>query len=160
MIFSISGFTERLLALGARAIFLATLVIAGVSLAERPAAAMAVLSSAAANANGGLSACNNTSGKALYDCVANVLDRLSNEVSPAQVPETQRSLQAAASRLRAATSKAQALSAITQCQAAIAGAIRQVKAAGGAYVSGWGDAGLASVAGVLARAAKLIQAKG
>ena len=58
--------------------------------------------------------------------------------------------------------KAQALSAITQCQAAIAGALRQVKAAPGGkmMVPGWGDEGLASIVGVLAKAARLIQAKG
>ena len=57
--------------------------------------------------------------------------------------------------------KAEAVSAISQCQAAIAGALRQVKAAdGGAMITGWGDAGLSAVAGVLAKAARLIQAKG
>jgi hypothetical protein len=42
----------------------------------------------------------------------------------------------------------------------IANALKMVKAAGGAYVRGWGDTGLTAIAGVLARAARLIQTKG
>ncbi|MBR0869903.1 hypothetical protein JQ633_06010 [Bradyrhizobium tropiciagri] len=137
---------------------LAALVLLASLFADRPASAAAVLNAAAANANAGLSACSSSRGKALYNCVADVLERMSNEISSVRVPETQRALQTAATRLRSASSKAEAVSAITQCQAAIAGALRQVKATG--HAPGWGDSGLASIAGVLARAAKLIQAKG
>jgi hypothetical protein len=106
-----------------------------------------------------------TAARRSIDCVANVLDRLSNDVSSAKVPETRSAPRTAASRLRAAVCKAQALSAITQCRALIAGALRQVRAIGGKYVEGWGGgssggSGLQAIAGVLSRAAKLIQSKG
>lgn len=127
---------------------------------DRDASAAAVLNAAATTANSGLSGCNASQGKALYNCVADVLERMANDVNSVRVGETQRALLTAASQLRAANSKAQALSAITQCQAAISGALRQVKAAGGNMVPGWGDSGLASIVGVLARAARMIQAKG
>ena len=144
-----------------RMLLLAALALLGSLVAERQAMASDALIAASSTANSGLSACSSNRGKALYDCVAGVLDRLSNEISPANVPNTQRSLQSAASQLRAATTKAQALSAISQCQSAIAGALRQVKAAGGgAYIQGWGDGGLSAIAGVLSRAASLIQSKG
>jgi hypothetical protein len=61
---------------------------------------------------------------------------------------------------RRAANKVQALAAITQCQSVIANALKTVKAAGGGYVRGWGDTGLTAIAGVLARAARLIQTKG
>ncbi|MBW7972193.1 hypothetical protein HYH08_22295 [Bradyrhizobium sp. BR 10289] len=129
---------------------------------DRQASASTVLNAASATATSGLSGCNTSQGKALYNCVADVLERMANDVNSVRVGETQRALLTAASKLRAASSKAQALSAITQCQAAIAGALRQVKASpgGNMMVPGWGDDGLASVVGVLAKAARLIQAKG
>ena len=106
---------------------------------------------ASQTASAGLAACSSNSGKALYDCVANVLDRLSNEVKS---PEARRSLSTAASQLRAATTKVQALSAISQCRSVIAGALKQLTASGG------DGSGLSAMAGVLAQAAKLIQSKG
>ncbi|WP_025033644.1 hypothetical protein [Bradyrhizobium sp. DOA9] len=138
------------------------LAILAVLIPNRDTSASTVLNAAAATANSGLSACNASQGKALYNCVADVLERVANDVNSVRVGETQRALLTAASQLRAASSKAQALSAITQCQAAIAGALRQVKATpgGNMMVPGWGDDGLASIAGVLARAARMIQAKG
>jgi hypothetical protein len=153
-------FQTPLPAIAARIILLIVLAMAGSLSATDKASAAAILEAAAATADAGLSACSNNSSKALYECVANVLDRMSSDVGRAQVPETQRSLQVAASRLRAATSKSQALSAITQCQAAIAGALRKVKAANNAFLTGWGDSGLTAIVGVLSRAAKLIQSKG
>jgi hypothetical protein len=107
---------------------------------------------AAAAANAGLGACSSNSGKALYGCVADVLDRMSNNLS--NTPGIQRSLQTAASQLRAAVNKVQALSAITQCQAVMAGALRQALAAGR------NGKGVSALAGVLAQAARLIQTKG
>lgn len=153
-------FRASLPAIVARGILLIMLAMAGSLSAPDKAEAAAVLEAAAATANSGLSACGNNSGKALYECVANVLDRMGSDVARVQVPETVRSLQTAASRLRAATSKSQALSAITQCQAAIAGALRKVKAANNAFLNGWGDSGLTAIVGVLSRAAQLIQSKG
>jgi hypothetical protein len=108
---------------------------------------------AAAVGSAGLGACNSNSGKALYDCVANVFDRMSNEYSRGN-PEARRALSTAASQLRAAVSKVQALSAISQCRAVIAGVLRQVTS------SGADGSGLGAIAGVLARAAQLIQSKG
>jgi hypothetical protein len=78
----------------------------------------------------------------------------------ADVGQTSRALSTAAAELRSAANKAQALSAISRCRAAIAGALQQVKALAGGMVQGWGDSGLNAVAGVLARAAQLIQMKG
>ncbi len=150
------GFRHALL----RMLALTLLVVLGALAPDRPASASTVLIAAANTANSGLSGCNTSQGKALYNCVADVLERMANDVNSIRVGETQRALLTAASQLRAANSKAQALSAITQCQAAIAGALRQVKAANGMMVPGWGDHGLSSIAGVLARAARMIQAKG
>ena len=151
---------EGILAASARAAAVAALVIFGSLLADRPAGAAmgggtaATAASAAAAASAGLGACSSNSGKALYDCVANVLDRLSNEISRANLPETQRALQTAASQLRAAVNKVQALSAITQCRSVVAGVLRQARA------SGSDGKGLSAIAGVLAQAARLIQSKG
>jgi hypothetical protein len=127
------------------------LVVFGSLFAGRQAAADGGVQ-AAAVASAGLGACSSNTGKALYGCVADVLDRMSNQVSGA--PETQRSLATAASRLRAAVNKVQALSAITQCRAVVAGALRQ------ALASGQSGKGLSAIANVLAQAARLIQAKG
>jgi hypothetical protein len=138
----------------ARATLLALLVALGALALTRPAAAAAGMIAASATADAGLSGCSSNRGKALYDCVANVLDRLNNEIARYRPPAgVATALGTAASQLRAATTKAQALSAITQCQAAIAGALREVRATGGGE-------GLSAVAGVLARAARLIQVKG
>ena len=145
---------------GLRMLALIMLAMLATLIPHRDASASAVLNAAADTANSGLSGCNSSQGKALYNCVADVLDRMANDVNSIRVGETQRALHTAASQLRAASSKAQALSAIAQCQAAISGALRQAKAAGGSMVPGWGDSGLASIVGVLARAARMIQAKG
>ena len=146
--------SERAISLGAMAALVAALLIPGVLGASRLAQAHGVAGASDA-AVGGLTACSTNSGKALYNCVADVLDTMSNQIEIPQAPEAQRSLHTAATRLRAAVNKVQALSAITQCQAVIAGAIRQVVAAG----TGNGK-GLSKIAGVLAQAARLIQSKG
>jgi len=91
----------------------------------------------------------------LYGCVADVLDRLSGEISQVKVPAAQTALRTAASKLRAATSKAQALSAIAQCRSAIASAISVARTMGRG-----GSIGLDAIAGVLSHAAALIQSKG
>lgn len=157
-----NGIRERLTA-GARAALLGTLMIGGSLLASRDAMANSAMSSAASTASAGMGACNSNAGKALYECVANVLDKLSSDISSVNVPQTRSALQNAAAKLRTATSKAQALSAISQCRALISGALRQVRAIGG-KVPGWGGgeggAGLEAIAGVLGRAAALIQSKG
>jgi hypothetical protein len=131
------------------------LVIMGSLLADGPVgAAMGggsgnAAGAAAAVASAGLGGCSSNSGKTLYGCIADVLDTLSNGRS-----ETQPALRTAASQLRAAVNKVQALSAITQCRSAIAGALRE------ALASGRNGKGLSAIAGVLAQAARLIQTKG
>lgn len=138
-------------ALVARAALLGLLVVFGSLVTDRPAAAEGGVAAAAA-ASAGLGACSRSSGKALYGCVANVLDTMSSQISDAV--ETQRGLRTAASRLRTAVSKVQALSAIAQCRSVVAGALRQ------ALASGHNGKGLSAVAGVLEQAARLIQTKG
>jgi hypothetical protein len=109
---------------------------------------------AAAVASADLHACSSNSGKALYDCIATVLDRMSGEASFRRDPEAKAALQTAASQLRAAVNKVQALSAINQCRAVVAGVLRRITA------SADSGTGLSAIAGVLAQAAKLIQTKG
>ena len=153
----------RAVAICARASVLAALVILGSLLAGRDASAGPGMGAAAATANAGLSSCSSNSGKALYECVANVIDKMSNEISQAGVPATQGALRTAASRLRAAVNKAEALSAISQCRALISAAIQKVRTMGSA--EGWASKGgdgssLQAISGVLSRAAALIQSKG
>ena len=150
----------RLTCLCSQFLILAALA-AGGSMVASPASAGAGMGAAAAAATGALSSCSSNSGKALYDCVANVLDRMSGDISAAGVPATQGALRSAASKLRAAANKTQALSAISQCRALIAAAIRKVRSIGSA--AGWasGDgSGLEAISGVLSQAAALIQSKG
>ncbi|MGJ4948482.1 hypothetical protein [Bradyrhizobium sp. HKCCYLS20291] len=122
--------------------------------------ASAVLNAAASTAAGGLEMCRSRTGKDLYNCVADVIDRMASNIGAANVPETQRALQTAAAGLRAASSKAQAISAISRCQSVISGYLKQVRAAGGRYVTGLGDTGLTSISSVLSRAIQLVQSKG
>jgi len=119
--------------------------------------------SAASKAHQSLDGCSSGTGKALYDCVARVLLQFCSDVSRDDVPQIDTTLKTAAAGLRAAINKVQALSAISLAQAAIAGALRQVRTvvASTAPTAGWGaGGGLSAVASVLAHAAKLIQAKG
>jgi hypothetical protein len=145
---------ERLAA-GVRTALLAALVICGSLLANREAAAGASVAAAAQSADAGVSACGGNSGRVLYSCIANVLDRLSSEISDVKVPSAQTALHTAASKLRAATNMAQALSAISQCRAAISSAIGLARTIGRG-----GSSGLDAIAGVLGHAAQLIQSKG
>jgi hypothetical protein len=153
------GIRERLAA-GARTALLVALVVCGSLFADREAAAGAATAAAAQSADAGVSACGNNSGKVLYNCIANVLDRLSGQISDVRVPETRGALATAASKLRAAVNKAQALSAIAQCQAVISGALRQVAATGSGRGNRGGTPGLDGIAAVLSHAAQLIQMKG
>ena len=69
--------------------FALLLVIIGVSaFGSSPVRADAGMAAAATVANGGLSACAANTGKALYNCVADVLDKLSNDITAPGVPET------------------------------------------------------------------------
>src|SRR3954454_14009508 len=140
----------------ARAVALITALMFGSLLAGHAAMAgggggRSGAAAAAAVGNAGADACRSNAGKALYDCLAGVLDRMA---STSRSPETQRALQTAGSQLRAAANKAQALSAIAACRSAIAGIMQREKSAG------HDSSGLAAITGVLATAARLIQAKG
>jgi hypothetical protein len=140
----------RAIAVGVRAALIAALIMLGSLGASR----FAMAHGAAEAASAGLAACSSNGGKALYDCVANVLDGMSGAAAFRRDPEAKRALQTTASQLRAAVNKVQALSAISQCRAAIAGTLRQIGASGGE------GSGLSVIAGVLAQAARLIQSKG
>ena len=96
--------------------------------------------------------CDAYAGKELYNCLANKLDH--SAAMSYRSPETQSALQKAASQLRVAVNKSQALSAISQARSVLAGVIQRAKSAGQDY------SGLARVTGVLSYAARLIQAKG
>ena len=96
--------------------------------------------------------CDAYAGKELYNCLANKLDRVAAMSS--RSPETQTALQKAASQLRVAVNKVQALSAISQARSVLAGVIQRAKSAGQDY------SGLVRVTDVLSYAARLIQSKG
>jgi hypothetical protein len=134
------------------------------AVAIRPASAHGTLGTASATADGALDGCAGT-GKALYNCVAGVLDNMGKEIAsfPQDEKQTAGALRTVATRLRAAVTKVQALSAISLCQAAIAGALRQARvvSVNNSLFRGWGTpGGLETVARVLAKAASLIQTKG
>ncbi|MDD1519438.1 MULTISPECIES: hypothetical protein [Bradyrhizobium] len=120
--------------------------------AAGPAYAGGGASAAAAVGSAGLQSCSATAGKVLYDCVAGVLDRMSGTLNKWDPPEARSALQTAASQLRAASNKAQALSAISQCRSVFASLVKQATAGHGS--------GLSAIVGVLTKAAQLIQSKG
>lgn len=117
-------------------------------------AAASALSSA-----GGSGCASRAEGNAVRDCVAGVLEQLATANSYA--PQLSGLLRRAASDVRAATSRAAALLAITACQSVISTAIQQAKAAGLARFGGFGSTeGLGHITRVLSLAARLIQSKG
>jgi hypothetical protein len=126
-----------------RGFVLAALIAFGILLADRPATA---------------AMCGPLSGKALYDCLATKLEYKSDQVGRTrgdpEAPVAAQALRTAASQLRAATNKAQALSAISLARTAIAGVIQQAKA-GGRDSQGYG-----AIIGTLSEMAALIQKKG
>jgi hypothetical protein len=114
--------------------------------------------SGAGAAGAGLTACSSRSGKGLHNCVADVFEKFA--AANPRSPEVQTELLRAASGLRAATNKAQAVLAITACYNVISAALKQASLSG-VRVRGMGGAeGLGHIAGVVARAVRLIQAKG
>jgi hypothetical protein len=128
----------KFLARLARAIIVAIAVIFGTLLAGNGTASAGV--------------CDAYAGKQLYNCLATKLDHVAS--MSYRSPETQAALQKAATQLRAATNKSQALSAIAQARSVVVGVMARVRAAG------QDSSGLARVTGVLAYAARLIQEKG
>ncbi|WP_212240533.1 hypothetical protein [Bradyrhizobium manausense] len=118
-----------------------------------PAHAGGGAAAAAEVGTAGLQSCSASAGKALYDCVAGVLDRMGGTLNRYDPPEARSALQTAASQLRAASSKAQALSAISVCRSVFASLVKQATASSH-------PAGLSAVIGVLSKAAQLIQSKG
>jgi hypothetical protein len=141
--FEIGNYRTRLAGFGVRGLILAALIAFGALLADRPATA---------------GSCGAMTGKALYDCLATKLDHKADMLgrvrADPEAPVAARALQTAASQLRAATNKGQALSAITQARSAISGIIQQAKS-GGRESQGWGR-----LIGVLSEMATLIQQKG
>lgn len=140
------------------------LALSCVAIGRGPALAHGTLGTATATADSALDACTGT-GKALYNCVAGVLDNMGKEIAtfPQDEKQTANALRSAATRLRAAVNKVQALSAISLCQAAITGALRQARvvSVNNSLFRGWGSPlGLESVARTLAKAAAMIQARG
>ena len=130
----------------ARAAILAIAVILGTLLAGHGTAS-AMSASPVTTQRG---SCDAYTGKELYNCLANKLDH----VAARSYGASQAALQKAASQLRVAVNKAQALSAISQARSVLAGLVQGAKSAGQDY------SGLARVTGVLAYAARLIQSKG
>ncbi len=126
------------LARHARSVILAMALIFGALLASQSTASAA--------------SCDAYAGKQLYNCLADKLDHVASMSS--RSPETQTALQKAASQLRVAVNKVQALSAISQARSVLAGVIQKVKSAGQDY------SGLLKVTDVLSYAARMIQSKG
>lgn len=149
----ILGASRGLRATGLR-IIMALLLFAAMPLGAGPAQAGGGSGAAAAVGNAGLDACSTNTGKALYNCVADVLDRMNGTLTRNAKPEARSALQTAASQLRAAGNKAQALSAIAQCRSVFSGIVSAIKKDGAE------PTGYAAVISVLSRAAKLIQQKG
>lgn len=142
-------------ALAVVAVMLAALVVAGPVQAGGGGGGGAAAAATAQGASGALGACGAYQNKELYNCVAGVLDNLSNNLRGGEnMADAKRSLSTAASQLRAAASKGQALSAITRCRAVVAGILQKVRSFG-REGSGYG-----AIINVLAQAARLIQTKG
>jgi hypothetical protein len=141
--FGMANYRGRLAGFCIRGFILAGLIAFGALLADRPATA---------------AACSTMTGKPLYDCLATKLDHKADMVGRTrgdpEAPVAARALQTAASQLRAATNKGQALSAITLARSAISGVIQQAKA-GGRDSQGYG-----AIIGTLSEMAALIQKKG
>lgn len=126
----------QFLARYARAAMLAMAVMFGTLLAGQGTASAA--------------SCDAYAGKQLYNCLANKLDHFASR----SYGTSQAALQQAASQLRVAVNKAQALSAVSQARSVLAGLVDRAKSAGQDY------SGLMKVSGVLSYAARLIQQKG
>ena len=141
--FGIVNYRGRLAGYCIRGFILAALIAFGALLTDRPATA---------------ASCSALAGKALYDCLATKLDHKADMVGRSrgdpEAPAAARALQTAASQLRVATNKGQALSAITLARSAISGIIQQAKA-GGRDSQGYGR-----IVGTLSEMATLIQQKG
>lgn len=139
----IRTYRTRLAGFSVRSLVLAMLICLGALLADRPALA---------------GSCNALSGKALYDCAANYLDRKAEMIGRVrgdpEAPAAAQALRTAATQLRSATGKSQALSAISQARSAISGIIQQARS-GGRDSQGWGR-----VISTLSEMVALIQKKG
>lgn len=139
--FGIGNYRGRLAGFGLRGFILAVLIAFAAMLTAKPAAA----------------ACGLT-GKALYNCMATKLERKADMIGSVRGdPEAQpaaQALRSAASQLRVATNKAEALSAITQARSAISGVIQRAKAAGR------DSQGYGAIANTLSEMASEIQKKG
>jgi hypothetical protein len=140
---------------------LVAVLISGPPFASREAMAITSVGTAARNSDAQLTACGSNTGKALYGCVADVLNRLCYQIGRSQVPAGVRQpFDGAVSRLRRAVDKIQALSALAQARAAISGALRQARSLGHVE-GGTADAqDFEAISALLSHASQLIQAKG
>ena len=129
-----------------------SLMLRRASLVRAALLAMAVVLGTLLAGHGTASAasCDKLAGKELYNCLANKLDHFASR----SYGSSQAALQKAASQLRVAVNKAQALSAISQARSVLAGLVQGAKSAGQDY------AGLVKVTNVLAYAARLVPQKG
>ena len=126
--------------------------------------ANAAMVDAANTANAGLSGCSSNAGKALYNCVADVLDRLAAGASGPIVAKTRARCRGPPRAFAPPPARRR------RCRRFQRAARRSRRAAagraiGGKYVEGWGGgqgggAGLEGIVGVLSKAAALIQSKG
>jgi hypothetical protein len=131
-------------------------VVLGASFAGANAAGM---SGNQGSGGGGGGMCGSYTGSALYGCLATVLDHKADRLAGgSEVEPARTALRTAASRLRSATSKSQALSAIAQCRSVVLAALSRARTPAGG--GGGGGVTLSTVANVLSQAVALIQSKG
>ena len=134
-------------------------VLSAIPLSSSARASGAGAAATALGSGGGGGCATRPAGQAVRECVADVLERLASANSYA--PQLSGALRRAASEVRAATSRAAALLAITACQNVISTAIQQAKAAGQPRFGGFGSVeGMGHIARVLSLAARLVQTKG
>jgi len=149
------------IAICAGAILLTAPFIGGSPFESREAMALTSVGTAARSADAELTKCGSNTGTALYGCVANVLNNFCYAMGRSAIPPgTKQTFDGAIGRLRRAVSKVQALSALSQAQAAISGALRQARSIG-RVEGGTADAqDLAAISALISHAVQLVQAKG
>ncbi len=123
--------------------------------------ALTAVGTAARNADAELNRCRSNTGTALYGCVANVLNNFCYAMGRSAIPPgTKQTFDGAIGRLRRAVSKVQALSALAQAQAAISGALRQVRSLGRLEVGTADAQDLQAISALISHAVQLVQSKG
>lgn len=137
------------------------LFVGGPPFANPEAVALTAVGTAARNADAELNRCASNTGTALYGCVANVLNNFCYAMGRSAIPPaTKQAFDAGIGRLRRAVNKVQALSALAQAQAAISGALRQVRSIGRLEVGTADAQDLAAISALISHAVRLVQSKG